>query len=428
MQSSLDSDSLVDPPTTIPDADPDLVIERLPRRSLTPQSTSSCTETSSLYYKRIGYLPPLSETTLEVLWQVLADPSMGSSAGRLVKEQDQQNGLNKRNVNWNSTTDPLRQEILLLQPQTGPEQEFDENKRWNDDLQKCRVDPQEHVFQRTVMMTMVDRHRLIYGDVGVLDFAVERPWTCPPMPTRALMETDGRHLPMSKPDIAIAFRTTALMDAGSFEYLPEPLQNIMCYEGKANAQQLRAFHFFMIESKNSWKTFLEPGSQYQVLNSASQSLHNMYEFFNEAGPKHLAKFFDKVRVFTAVSTTEGIIIRIHRACLARQFRGRNSAVPAPKFPILPNYPLQFEYDIYHMINSENFTAGIVAAALETVMIHYGVGTLFGLLKDAADDIVKKFKGKARAQAKILLLSRSKTQRACLEEKGKVQQWSGRPRK
>ncbi|KAG8159425.1 hypothetical protein KVR01_011086 [Diaporthe batatas] len=398
-QSSLDSDSVVDPPTTIPDADSDLVIERLPRRSLTPESASSCTETSSLYYERIGYLPPLSESTLEVIRKVLANPSMGSSAGRLVKEADQQNGLNKRNVNWNATTDPFRQEILLLQTQTGRQGESDDNRKWNDDLEKCRVDPQEFVFQRTLMMSMVDRHRLIYGSRGVLDFAVERPWNCSPMPTRAFLETDGKHLPKAKPDIAIAFRTTTLMDTGSFEYLPEPLQNIMCYEGKANAQQLRAFHFFMIESKNSWKTLLEPVSQYQALNGASQSLHNMYEFFNEAGPKHLAKFFDEVRVFTAVSTTEGIIIRVHRACLARNLRDKDSTIPVPKHPILPDYPLQFEYDIYHMIKSDDFTQGTVAAALETVMIQYGVEQLFKLLKDAADDVVKKFEAKREHRSK-----------------------------
>jgi hypothetical protein len=299
-------------------------------------------------------------------------------------------------VNWDSTPDPYRGEIPLLQTQTISENETNENKKWYDDLQKCRADPQEFVFQRTVMMSMVNRHRLIYGEDGVLDFAVERPWTCSPMPTRALRESEGKHLPQARPDVAIAFRTTALMGRGSLARLPGPLRNVVCYEGKSNAHKRRAFHFFMIESKNTWKTILDPVSQYQALNSASQSLHNMYEFFNEAGPEHLAGFFEKVRVFTAVSTTEGIIIRIHRACLARDFRREDPShedFSDPQFPILPGYPLQFEYDVYFKANTDEFTYEKVSAALETIMIKYGAGTLLGLLKNAAKDVVNKFASK-----------------------------------
>lgn len=402
-QNSLDSDS-VNPPTTIPDADPELVIGRLPRRSFTPQSISSDEETLSAYYKRTGYLPPLSESTLDIIQQVLADPSMGSTAGRLVSAQDQQAGLKSRNVNWKSTSDPFGHTTPLLRYQTILENEIGENERWNDDLQKCRDDPQEFVFQRTVMMSMINRHRFIYGNHGVLDFAVERPWTCLPMPTRALREPDGQYLPMPKPDVAIAFRTTALTEVGDGDYfdLPKPLWTLACYEGNADEHQLRAFHFFMIESKSSYKTILDPGSQYQALNSASQSLHNMYEFFNEAGPKHLTKFFDDVRVFTAVSTTEGIIIRIHRACLAEDFRQEEPSrqyipSPAPRAPILPDYPLQFEYDIYFKATADanNFTHEVVSAALETIMIKYGAGILLGLLKGAAKDVIKKFKNQKK---------------------------------
>lgn len=394
LQNSLDSDS-VDPPTTIPDADPELVIGRLPRRSFTPQSTSSDTETLSTYYKRTGYLPPLSDSTLEVIKQVLADPSMGSTAGRLVSDRDQQVGLNSRNVNWYSTPDAFCKAHPLLQAQTILESEIDENKRWNDDLRKCKDDPQEFVFQRTVMMSMVNRHRFIYGEDGVLDFAVERPWSCLPMPTRAIRKPGGKYLPMPKPDIAIAFRTTALMEIGDYQNLPDPLWTLVCYEGETNAHQLRAFHFLIIESKNAYKSVFDPGSLYQVLNSASQSLHNMYEFFNEAGPKHLKKFFNEVRVFTAVSTTEGIIIRVHRACLTRDFRKRaprRQDFPStpPKVSILPDYPLQFEYDVYFKAHATDFTHELVSTALETIMIKYGAGILLGLLKDAAEDVVKKF--------------------------------------
>lgn len=420
-QTSLDSDS-VRPPTPIPDADPALVIERLPRRSPSRQSTSSDEETLSAYYKRTGYLPPLSESALEAIRQVLADPSMGSTGGRLVSEADQQNGLGSRNVNWDPTLDPYRKEITLSQTPTSSGDWTSEEKKleWDDDLEKCRADPQEYVFQRTVMMSMVNRHRFIYGHDGVLDFAVERPWSCLPMPTRSLREPNGKHLPQPKPDIAIAFRTAAFMDMGVYPHLPEALRNVICYEGKTMAQQQRAFHFFMIESKNTYKTILDPVSKYQVLNSASQSLHDLYEFFNEAGPEHLAKFFSQVRVFTAVSTTEGIIIRMHRACLARGLRKHPSHQDSsqPRFPILSSYGLQFEYDEYFKETADNFTYEKVSAALESIMINYGARKLLKLLEAAAKDVEEKFTAQQQYRSQHYYSHQQKPRTSSGKNKGK----------
>ena len=397
----LDSVSVIDHPTPIPDADPDLVIGRLPRRFSTPRFSSSDEESLTTYYKRTGYVPR-SESNPEIVRQVLAYLTMGTRAGRHLNEIEQQVGLDDRNVNWNPWHDSYREGTPSLQIPANPEKEVDENKKWNDDLQKCRVDPQEYVFQRTVMMSMINRHRFIYGEGSVLDFAVERPWTCSPMPTRALEEPDGRHLPQSQPDMAIAFRTTALMTSGHYDYLPRQLRNVVCYEGIGTAHKQRAFHFLMIEAKNTYKSTLDPVSKYQVLNSASQSLHNMYEFFNEAGPRHLANFFDKVRVFTAVSTTEGIIIRIHRAYLAGdpyKEKPSHRDRPPPKEPILDDYPLQFEYDIFLEERDKSFTHEKVVSALETIMVKYGVGRLLGIVKEAADDVIKKFKGQKKTRSK-----------------------------
>ncbi|KAJ0122265.1 hypothetical protein J7T55_002777 [Diaporthe amygdali] len=400
-QVPLDSDSFIDPPTAIPDADPDLVIGLFPRRSLSPQASSADEDTLSTYYSRIGYLPPLSESTLEVVRQVLADPTMGAGAGRLTTESEQQDGLVGRNVNWYPWPDPYRTVIESLPtsnheaaiPSLSTDDEEEKNKKWDDDLAKCRLDPQEFVFQRTVMMSMVNRHRFIYDTKGVLDFAVERVWTCSPMPTRALLEEDGKTLPMSQPDISIAFRRTAVIN-DHYETLPPTVRQLVCYEGLKAAQQLRAFHFFAIEAKNTYKSLRDPVSQFQVLNTASQSLHNMYEFFNEAGPEHLANFFDKVRVFTAVSTTDGIIIRVHRACLTREFRGANPShpdLPPPKDHIVPDYPLQFEYDIYFEAHANDFTRKTVLSTLEKIIINYGAGKLLGLLQNAAKVVAKNFK-------------------------------------
>ncbi len=59
--------------------------------------------------------------------------------------------------------------------------------------------------------------------------------------------------------------------------------------------------------------FHDIAGKHQSLNNTSLALHNMYEFFKDAGPNHEKKFFPKVRFFSVVASTEGLNIRIRRA-------------------------------------------------------------------------------------------------------------------
>ncbi|KAF2963473.1 hypothetical protein GQX73_g10100 [Xylaria multiplex] len=294
------------------------------------ESSASFSEDPLVFsYRNLGYLSPLGESTLQLLEQVLSDPNMGTTGGR-INPSDVANfrvGLGERNVALESYHDAYLHQIKSLSPET-EEETLPERRRhalaWELDLKKTQDDPQEPVFQRTIMMSMIDRHRFIYGrgdsPVPVLDFAVERTWKCPPMPSRALWDSDPKLLTKPKADLALAFRQYAIFKRASWQELPNTMRSMFCYEGQATGREVRVFHFMTIEGKNSDKSPDDTVALGQNLNNASQSLHIMYELFREAGEEHIRTFFDKVRFFSGVSTSRGIKIRVHRACLTEEYR------------------------------------------------------------------------------------------------------------
>lgn len=354
-------------------------------------------------YRRIGYLPPLDESTLELLKQVLSNPSMGSTGGRIGSSDLEKFrvGLKDRNVALEPCHDAYLDYIRTLSTSTSDETPSEKKRHtlaWDLDLQKTRGDPQEPVFQRTVMMSMIDRHRFIYerGDnkQPVLDFAVERVWKCRPMPSMVFQEPQPKCLTQPKADLAIAFRQYAVFQSKYWQVLPNEMRELVCYEGQATGKELRVFHFLTIESKNSFKPPDDEVGLCQSLNNASQSLHNMYEFFREAGDEHVQTFFDKVRVFSAVSTSRGIKIRAHRACLTEESRPeprehvQPDEVPA-MCSILEDYPLQFVYDDFFEASGSDFTRENVVSIFENIMVGYGIRELWGYLQAAAQAVEAK---------------------------------------
>ncbi|KAI1291572.1 hypothetical protein F5Y03DRAFT_403193 [Xylaria venustula] len=366
------------------------------------------------WYTNVGYLPRLDETTLDVLEQVLSPDIMSSIKVELYKTVgDRTLGLNDRNVRIFSCLprDPFLAMFDGLKPlrESGSGVHLpglhDEVKKylvdeWRLDRKKATEDRLEAIFQRTVIMSMLDRYRLIYspkdGNQPVLDFAVESTWNCPFMPTRALkkIQPDPRRLlSRPKPDISdYALRGTQ-----------------------------RAFHFLMVEAKNVGETSIDTDDQLENLNSASQSLHCLYEFFNEADRQEVecdqpcctsganitttvnrkafsvgedtfvGRFFETVRVFTAVSTGNAITIQVHRACPASTppFPGHGGRPPFQTL-ILPDYPLQFEYNELIRIKDDDFAREKLVNTFEKIMVDYGIGRLRPLLQDAAQTIAKKF--------------------------------------
>ncbi|RWA14195.1 hypothetical protein EKO27_g911 [Xylaria grammica] len=394
------------------------------------------------WYADVRYLPALSESTFDILERVLS-PCVTSSVKRELYRTNGERtmGLNDRNVRISpclpidpflvvfGTPGSLRESgsgvhVLDLHDEVG-KYHVDE---WKLDLEKAREDGTEATFQRTVMMSMLGRYRLMYnakdGNQPVLDFAVESTWNCPFMPTRALKrDKPGRQrmLLRPKPDLSVAFRLSSIIEDGLMLTIPEATRRIMTYEAQDGTRTQRAFHFLMIEANNSDGALSDKDGQLQSLNSASQSLHCLYEFLNEADRKRVdcnkpcctpdaatittddresppagedmlvGLFFKEVRVFTAALTGTTITIRMHRACLASPppFPPHDGRPPFQP-PILPDYPLQFEHNELIRLSNNDFARETLVDTFEKIMVDYGVGRLRPLLQEAAKAIADQF--------------------------------------
>ncbi|KUI61524.1 hypothetical protein VP1G_08702 [Cytospora mali] len=357
--------------------------------------------TLTALYKRIGYMSPIAESTKKIVHQIMADPSIMSLRTSPYDTPRFRVGLNDRNVAFEPCHDSFLDFIKSLSTNTSDETPLEKTRHtlaWNLDLQKTRSDPKEPVFQRTVLMSMIDRHRFIYdqGDnkTPLLDFAVERTWKCRPMPSMVFKDPEPRCLTQPKADLAIAFRQFAVFQRKHWQLLPAELREMVCYEGEATGKEGRVFHFLMIESKNTYKTLDDEVGLCQSLNNASQSLHNLYEFFREAGDEYVQIFFDRVRVFSATSTSQGIKIRAHRACLVEDARPDTAEhIEADDVPamssIVDDYPLQFVYDDFFEASGSDFTREKVVSIFEKLMVGYGIRELWGHLQNAARAIEEK---------------------------------------
>lgn len=405
-------------------------VETAEARSKTSELTRGPTETGSTedsnfdaeddleaFYKRIGYLPPLDDATIEVLeFLSLSAPNMDTDAGRVSASKQPKvfrTGLEEyRNVDTRATeprNDPLKQKIKGLVTATEEENQdvtAYRNRLWTHDLEKCSDEFSEKIFQRTILMAMIDRCRLIYesdhlpvsagnsANKPLLDFSVESIWNCPPMPTEAAKKSE-KLLTRPMPDLAIAFRRESLFTSDhSWKVFPSATRKIMCYEGIGGEDTYRAFHFLTIEAKRAYTGVDDKVAIYQSLNNASQALHNMYEFFREAdmgidkkgndtenGDKYRKIFFDEVRFFSVVATAGAMKIRIHRAC----YQDPNTV------PIVEGYPLEFKFADYATIGGGGeFARQKVVEELAKILLGYGVGQLGVRLQEAITEVEGKF--------------------------------------
>ena len=338
------------------------------------------TDPQEVYYREIGYFPSLDDEALELIEAVLEDPETAkrmSAANRRWRQ-----GLElDRNVHLEPNTglDPCTEGIRIMESKLPIEsKESSEDQRlqeevWRNDQSKCR-DDNEALFQRTLMMAMIDRHRFFFDRRTAArnryDFSAEKLWNCAPMPSRALESGDDL-LSRPKPDLCICFRTKEVVPKDFMVEMPQATRDLAYFEGKEE----RAFPFLTIEAKKSYTTPDDEKALYQSLNCASQALHNMYEFFREAGDD--ATFFEEVRVFSVAAMSKGLRIRVHRAV---ETTGKR---------ILPDYPLQFEYFDFMKADEQEFERQKVIDAFENIVWGYGP-KLFDLLYRAAKVIAEKF--------------------------------------
>ena len=358
-------------------------------------SSSRGTDSEQSFNRARGYLPPLDEEAAAIIDAIIADPDMAKDYKRInPNSKGFTQGLRYRNVflTQSAAPDPYIDHIAkLVVDNSFAESEGEEQLHghlWTLDQARCNKGSSEALFQRTLMMSLIARHSFIYDTSVVhrhsLDFSVEEPWTCPAMPTRAY-DKGAKYLTQPKPDLALCFRREALISDALWNSMPNSTKRLACYEEMDEMRESKVFHFFTIEAKKAFYSIDDTGGKRQSLNNASQALHNMYEFFHDAGPRYEIDFFDKVRFFSVVASTEGLTIRIHRAT-------KEPADGSDQGFITTGYPLRFEYREYCKIRKDsNFDRKTVLKTFERILIAYGADELQFLLHDAAEAIMEKLK-------------------------------------
>jgi hypothetical protein len=360
-------------------------------------------DAEDVFLQRSGYIVPLNNEALAAIQVVLGKEAAIKMAGIKSDSRDFRKTLTEdRNVFSEETrwTDPEWAHLDTYHSS----READEasiadflDRLWLADLGFCR-DQQEAIFQRTVMMAMINRHQLIFAGnkrpielpESALMFGVEATWSCPPMPTRRYEKKADKNkeepktfATMPKPDLCVSFRTRKIVDSAHWKLLLPRTQQLICYEGieDDNNEAGRAFGFFFVEAKRSRTEPDDKMALYQALNDASQALHNMYEFFREA--KQTPEFFKRVRVFSATASEKGVIIRVHWA------RELPEDTELSTDRIVPEYPLQFQYQTYESFKGKEFDRLKVVEVFERIMVGYGERQLLELLKTAAASVKKK---------------------------------------
>ena len=257
------------------------------------------------FNRKWGYLPPLDEETAAIIDAIIEDPTKAMEFARINPTDDAfHHGLRCRNVLLKETTTPDPYADINHLPQvslqeTDAERESYE-RLWTLDRAKCANGLNAALFQRTLMMNFIARHCLVYKqgstEPSCLDFSVEEPWNCPPMPTRDY-HLSHKFLTQPKPDLAVCFRREDVIKDDLWFKLPYATRRLACYEKPDELGQSRAFHFFTIEGKRSLTALQDKVAMYQNLNNASQALHNMFEFFPGRRTATQREIFFRCQIF-----------------------------------------------------------------------------------------------------------------------------------
>ena len=348
------------------------------------EPSNSSTDTETAFNQKWGYLPPLDPETTALIETIINNPAMGKSVKRISPSDPTfDNGLSSRNVSLNASQlpDPLTvnfEDLVGSIPKEDKQEKKAHDQLWSFDSNKCLEYSNEALFQRTLMMSLIGRNYLIHnaqGKESLFDYSVEELWTCFPMPTRD-HHLGQTALTQPKPDLSICFSRQPLIEDKVWRNLPRTVQRLACYEKFDRVGENRVFHFFTIEAKKALTPVKDLAGTRQNLNCASQSLHNLYEFFHEAGDDYDKIFLEEVRCFSAVATTEGFFIRIHRA-VACEVDNR----------IIPDYPLKFEFRDFAHIKQEDFSRERALNAIGKILYGQIIQNLRKHLEAAASEIL-----------------------------------------
>ncbi len=98
------------------------------------------------------------------------------------------NVLSDRNVDFKRREEEDKAWIgIAFIPESNITCSAEDEQRWATDLAKCEISD-EAIFQRTIMMELIDRHQLS----DILDYTCESPWTC--ISTMPQRKSDFGHL------------------------------------------------------------------------------------------------------------------------------------------------------------------------------------------------------------------------------------------
>ena len=351
------------------------------------------------FNRKWGYVPPLDEETTRIIEAIIKNPARAETmVGIGPENQLFLSGLHKRNVLSDPSThlDPREEEIQSISLegylQETQEQETSQEELWKSDKAKCTPNSSEALYQRTLMINLIPLHLLIYQFDGskeqIFDFSVEEPWGCLPMPSRLLwnfakgQKSGAKLLTQPKPDFAVCFKREAVISDRMWTTLPNPTKGLACFENSSSSGS-RIFHFLVVEAKKGMFDLDPPQALHQCLNNASQALHNMFEFFRDAGPEHEQIFYDKVRFFSVVANRKGIIVRIHRAVR----KPDDASMWELVMPDQPGYRLKFEFREFQRIGEHEFSRKRVLKVIKKIL-KYATDDLSKMINAAASTLVQ----------------------------------------
>lgn len=239
------------------------------------------------------------------------------------------------------------------------------------------------------------------------EFSIEKPWTCFPMPSKALIDTQrtlprdddyvfpqNRLLTQPRPDVAVAFHRRAIMSDHTWTRLTWPMRKLAGFENPTQ-NNFNVFPFLAIEAEISARSVDDIRALHRCLNCASQALFNFYEFFNDADLKK--EFLDDVRFFTIVTNETGVLIRIHRA-----IEFPEDDIAGRVIPDDGGYRLEFEFEeLARLEETDQFSR---SRALDVIkrLLKYAEETLRLLLQKA----IFAFYTKLNSRDTSFLLSRT----------------------
>ena len=370
-------------------------------------SDDSYVDPQEAFNRKWGYLPPFDEGSEQIITFIIDNPALAKTMVRIQPGTSTFGaGLADRNVSLipSDGVDKYKAKVESLSVEDFVNEPINEEKShellWKLDQAKITATSSEALFQRTIMVSLIARHFLIYqrdsGENQLFEFSVEEPWTCFPMPSRALngikgptapgqdfITSEHKFLTQPKPDLAVAFNRKAIMTNETWKMLPKPIQTLASFE-KVDPSNFNVFHFLIIEAKKPAISIEDNKALHQCSNCASQALFNFFEFFRDAGSQHRDLFFEKVRFFSVVATRNGLLVRIHRAVEIPKDKIALRVIPRD-----PNYLLEFEFQDFARIEGvDEYSRSKVLDVFKKIL-KYAKDTLRLLIEDATSDIYKK---------------------------------------